>query len=64
MREKVALCYGFSHFCQVQSGIRCENTRYVRLETDFRSKETRQFFFRHELQNGSILDEDTMLMVN
>ena len=64
MRENVALCYGFSHFRQVKSGIRCENTRYVRLETDFRSKETRQVFFRHMLQDGSILVEDTMLMVN
>ena len=49
-----------SHF---KSSIRCENSRYVRLETDFRSKETRQFVFRHELQDGSILVEDTMLMV-
>ena len=62
MRENV--CYGFSHFRQVESGIRCENTRYVRLEIDFRSKETRQFFFQHKLQDGSILVEDTMLMAN
>ena len=69
MRENLALlCYGFSHFRQVKSGIRCKNTRYIRLETDFRSKETRQFFssffFRHELQDGSILVQDPMLMVN
>ena len=35
---------------------------YVRLETDFRSKETHQGAFRHELQ--SILVQDTMLMSN
>ena len=47
-----------------KSGIPCENTRYVRLETDFRSKETRQGVFRHELQDGSILVQDAMFMVN
>ena len=45
MRENVALRYGFSYFRQARPDIPCENTRYVRLETDFRSKETRQVFF-------------------
>ena len=58
MRENVALCYGFSHF-----RIRCENTRYVRLETDFRSKETPHVFFDTSYKMV-ILVEDTMLMVN
>ena len=45
MRENLALLYGFSHFRQASPGIPCENTCYVRLETDFISQVTRQVLF-------------------
>ena len=45
MRENVALRYGCSYVRQARPDIPCENTRYVRLETDFRSKETRPGIF-------------------
>ena len=54
------LRYGFSHFRQAKPSVPCENTRYVRLKTDFRSMETRQFFF----DTGYILVEHLMLKVN
>ena len=65
MRENVALRYGFSYFRQARPDIPCENTRYVRLETDFRSKETRQvFFFGTGYKMASILVQKSMLNVN
>ena len=54
MWENVALCYSFSHFRQVKSGIRCENTRYVRYVR----------YTRFVLQDGSILVQDPISMVN
>ena len=45
MRGNVALRYGFSQFRQATSGIPWENFRYVRLETDFISKEICQVLF-------------------
>ena len=54
MRENVAPWYGFSHFRQVKSGIRCKNTRCVRYVR----------YTRYVLQNGSTLAQDRILMVN
>ena len=62
-RKRSAMLW-FLAFSPGKSGIRCENTRYVRLETDFRSKETRHVFFFDTSYKMVILVEDTMLMVN
>ena len=61
MWENVALCYGFSHFRQVKSDIRCENTHYVRYV-----RYTLVLVLHHHLvlQDGSILVQDPISMVN
>ena len=53
MRENVALCYGLSHFRQVNSLPKTPAIFGWRPISEVRK--LARFFFRHELQDGSIL---------